>query len=82
MVHTTSDYLRKAAKKGDIEGIKTVFEEIEQIDPNIDINSRDSNGRTALMLAALSGHYDCVELLLSYPLIDPNVRGLLSEVFF
>jgi len=40
----------------------------------VDINSKDSIGQTALMLAAYRGNEKCVELLLNHPGIDVNLQ--------
>jgi ankyrin repeat protein len=40
----------------------------------VDINSKDSIGQTALMLAANWGNEKCVELLLNHPGIDVNLQ--------
>lgn len=42
------------------------------IDSNIDINTQDIKGRTALVLASAKGNYKLVNLLLSVPGVDVN----------
>jgi ankyrin repeat protein len=62
------------------------IEEIQKRNPNlelvkdilaytvVDINSKDSNGWTALMRAVMYGSEKLVELLLKHPRIDVNVQ--------
>ena len=58
--------LRQAAESGDIPGLQTSLNE------QVDIDSRDADGRTALMLATLHGQINAVELLLEHG-ADPNI---------
>lgn len=58
--------LRQAATAGDIPGLQTLL----AASPG-EIESRDSAGRTALMLATLNGRSDVVDLLLQHG-ADPN----------
>lgn len=58
--------LRRAAESGDIPGLQT------SLDEQVDIDSRDADGRTALMLATLHGQINAVELLLEHG-ADPNI---------
>ncbi|PVZ82609.1 hypothetical protein C9426_29210 [Serratia sp. S1B] len=48
-----------AAEQGDIDTLKKCIRE------NVDINCTNRQGRTAITLASLNKHYDCVELLIS-----------------
>jgi hypothetical protein len=54
--------LLQYAAKGDLDSIKNLFE----THPNIDVNSRDYDGRTALHLSTEEGHKDIVSFLLSH----------------
>jgi Meckel syndrome type 1 protein len=60
------DQLWKSAEVGDVPGLQAA------IDANVNINSRDSEGRTALMLAARHGQTKAVLALLADG-ADPNV---------
>jgi ankyrin repeat protein len=57
--------LWQAAETGDMPALKSL------LDKRIDINSRDDNGRTALMLATLHGQTRAVKMLLAHG-ADPN----------
>ena len=57
--------LRRAAEIGDVPGLQTLLHE------QIDIEARDSSGRTALMLATVRGQIKAVEVLLAHG-ADPN----------
>ena len=57
--------LRRAAEIGDVPGLQTLLDE------HIDIEARDSSGRTALMLATLRGQIKAVDELLAHG-ADPN----------
>jgi len=59
--------LHRAAENGDLPTLKTLL----LYRAEIDIDGRDSSGRTALMLAILSGHADAVDALLGSG-ADPN----------
>jgi ankyrin repeat protein len=48
-----------AATNGDLNGVKTA------IDQGVDINAKDSDGRTAMVLASRAGHAAIVQLLMS-----------------
>jgi Ankyrin repeats (3 copies) len=58
--------LHRAAEFGDIPGLQT------SLDEQVDIDSRDADGRTALMLATLHGQINAVKLLLEHG-ADPNI---------
>ena len=58
--------LRRAAEKGDLPALQKLLK------MPIDIDSRDAQGRTALMLATLRGHAEAVDILLDGG-ADPNV---------
>jgi hypothetical protein len=58
--------LRRAAERGDLSALRRLLE------MRVEIDSRDSLGRTALMLATLRGHEEAVDLLLDNG-ADPNV---------
>jgi Ankyrin repeats (3 copies) len=57
--------LRRAAEIGDVPGLQTLLDE------QVDIEARDSSGRTALMLATLRGQIKAVDTLLAHG-ADPN----------
>ena len=46
-----------------------------EIGPEINVNCTDSNGRSPIMLAALSGKVGCVEELCQHVAVDCNKRG-------
>lgn len=48
-----------AAEQGDIDALKSCLSK------SVDINTTNRQGRTAITLASLNKHYDCVELLIS-----------------
>ncbi len=48
-----------AAEKGNIDALKAC------LDKHVDINTTNRQGRTAIVIASLNKHYDCVELLIS-----------------
>ena len=48
-----------AAEKGNTDALKTC------LDKQVDINTTNRQGRTAIVIASLNKHYDCVELLIS-----------------
>jgi ankyrin repeat protein len=54
------DSLRQAASRGDLRELRSL------LDAGADIDSRDTDGRTALMLATLNGRLDAVQLLLAH----------------
>ena len=60
--------VRRAAEIGDLSRLQRLLEK------QIDIDSRDDAGRTALMLATLHGHTDAVAALLAYG-ADPNAAA-------
>ena len=41
-----------------------------------DVNSKDSSGRTALIIAVLNKHNSIVKLLLDQPTVDVNVKDV------
>ncbi|MGL5385543.1 MAG: ankyrin repeat domain-containing protein [Serratia sp. (in: enterobacteria)] len=53
-----SDFLF-AAEQGDSEALKSC------LDKGVDINAVNRQGRTAITIASLNKHYDCVELLIA-----------------
>jgi ankyrin repeat protein len=53
------DLLRQAATRGDLGELRS------RLDTGVDIDSRDADGRTALMLATLNGRLGAVQLLLA-----------------
>jgi len=57
--------LRQAAESGDVAGLQTLLGQ------QVDIDARDSGGRTALMLATLHGQGSVVDTLLAHG-ADPN----------
>jgi hypothetical protein len=57
--------LRQAAEAGDLSRLQAL------LDAQIDVDSPDDMGRTALMLAVLQAHGDAVEVLLQHG-ADPN----------
>jgi hypothetical protein len=64
--------LRRSAQSGDMQGLATL------LDGKVDIESRDSAGRTALMLAVLSGRDAIVSALLARG-ADPNGTDAYDE---
>jgi ankyrin repeat protein len=52
--------LRRAAEQGDIPRLRALF------DLGVDVNARDADDRSALLLAVLNGRRDVVELLLAH----------------
>jgi len=57
---------RRAAEEGDLPALQKLLK------VPVDIDSRDTLGRTALMLATLRGHAEAVDILLDGG-ADPNV---------
>jgi ankyrin repeat protein len=57
--------LREAAQRGDVPTLQRL------VAAHVDINARDANGRTALMLAVLQGQKEAVDTLLAAG-ADPN----------
>jgi ankyrin repeat protein len=51
---------RRAAERGDIPKLRSLF------DLGVDVNSRDADDRSALLLAVLNGRSDVVNLLLTH----------------
>jgi Ankyrin repeats (3 copies) len=64
--------LRQSADSGDLPGLKAVLAE------KVSIDSRDSSGRTALLLAVLSGRDAVVAALLARG-ADPNISDAYGE---
>jgi hypothetical protein len=62
----SSAALHRAAEKGDLKGLQA------SLDQQVDINSRDEAGRTALLLATLHGQTKAVNMLLAHG-ADPNI---------
>ena len=60
----------EACQVGKIEIMKLLLERIE----NIDLNTRDVTGRTALMAACIHGHNDVVQLLLNHSGPEGNIE--------
>ena len=58
----------KAAETGDLNCLTDL------INQNLNINTKDKHDNTALMLAAMNGHSDCVKLLLSQKNVDINAK--------
>lgn len=67
----TAAALRQAAEAGDMAALQTQLSAHTDSDPPSQIDARDSNGRTALMLATLRGRGPAVEALLAAG-ADPN----------
>jgi Ankyrin repeats (3 copies) len=65
LTETQEIALRRAAEAGDLSSLQTL------LDTEVDIDSRDDMGRTALMLAILRGQADSASLLLEHG-ADPN----------
>jgi hypothetical protein len=63
---STVESLLQAATAGDIAGVQAA------IDQHINVNARDSAGRTALMLATVNGREDVAKALLAHH-ADPNI---------
>ena len=63
------DALHRAAKAGDIDGVKAALE------AGADVNARDGKGRTALMHAANKGYPLMVPLLLAAEGADADIRA-------
>jgi uncharacterized protein len=61
----TAAALRRAAETGDLARLETLLQK------RVDLDSRDSLGRTALMLATLHGQIDTAVALLGHG-ADPN----------
>lgn len=57
--------LHRAAESGDLKGLQGA------LDQQVDINSRDEAGRTALLLATIHGQTKAVDMLLAHG-ADPN----------
>jgi hypothetical protein len=66
------DVLRQSAESGDRRGLELLLDE------KVDIEGRDSSGRTALMLAVLNGQDAIVSILLARG-ADPNATDAYGE---
>jgi Ankyrin repeats (3 copies) len=72
LVVDRGDALRQSADSGDLPGLRAVLDE------KVSIDSRDSSGRTALLLAVLSGRDAVVSALLARG-ADPNISDAYGE---
>jgi hypothetical protein len=72
LVADKGDALRRSADSGDLPGLRAVLDE------QVSIDSRDSSGRTALLLAVLSGRDAVVTALLARG-ADPNISDAYGE---
>jgi hypothetical protein len=72
LVVDRGEALRQSADSGDLPGLKAVLDE------KVSIDSRDSSGRTALLLAVLSGRDAVVSALLARG-ADPNISDVYGE---
>ena len=61
--------LTEFCKNGDLEGVKA------GIESGADVNAKDEYGQTGLMLAVNHNHKSVVELLISIPNIDVNLKS-------
>jgi len=68
--------LRRAATAGDITTLRSLLDQRSN-GGRIDVDARDSEGRTALFLAALQGHDEAVASLLAAG-ADPNAADVLG----
>ena len=59
-----------AVEAGDIDQARRLMVHDDQVDPNVRVD-----GETALITAVHRGHIDMVELLLTHPRLDPNIKG-------
>jgi hypothetical protein len=70
-----------AAQTGDQQSLAVIAEMV--IDNGVDVNSTDASGRSALHLAAVGGHDNCLELLLTLQAdlfaLDSTGQSVLSE---
>jgi hypothetical protein len=62
--------LRQAAELGDITRLQSILE--SPLGTRLDVNARDANGRTAILLATMSGAAPAVQLLLAHG-ADPSI---------
>jgi ankyrin repeat protein len=67
----TAAALRQAAEAGDMDALQALLSGHTDSEPPSQIDARDGNGRTALMLATLHGRGPAVEALLAAG-ADPN----------
>ncbi len=65
-------YLHRAARIGRLDALVLLFSLLQ---PVIEVNARDKEGRTALYWAAHNGHFDVVTFLINSK-ADVNPRGL------
>jgi ankyrin repeat protein len=72
LVADRGEALRRSAGSGDLPGLRAVLDE------EVSIDSRDSSGRTALLLAVLSGRDAVVTALLARG-ADPNIGDAYGE---
>ena len=72
LVAERGEALRRSAGSGDLPGLRAVLDE------QVSIDSRDSSGRTALLLAVLSGRDAVVSALLARG-ADPNISDAYGE---
>ena len=61
--------LVELCREGDLEGVRAALQ------GGVDVNTKDENGWTGLMLAILFNHNSVVEILLSKPDIDVNWKA-------
>jgi len=61
----TAEFL-EAARKGDAEQVADLLSK------DVDVEAKDENGSTALILATWDGHLEVVKVLLEHPGIDVN----------
>ncbi|EAY08551.1 hypothetical protein TVAG_487780 [Trichomonas vaginalis G3] len=64
------DLMRYAARVGS----RDVLRYFLAMNDKLDINSKDENGKTALSLSAISGHFNIIHELLSMPDLDINMK--------
>ena len=62
----------KAADKGDLKAVQSLVDKVN-------VNSKDSDGRTALWNAALRGHLDVVKFLVARKDVDVNLASVRTK---
>jgi len=75
---SVEQYLNHAAREGRAEDVEALLRD----NPDIDINSGDADGLTALHCASWKGHFEVVKYFLAHPAISVNAQSNLGVTPF